>query len=129
MFPQGGDVNQRFKNFLAGGVLALAPFGTATAGPLEDGQAAYQKGDYATALKIYRLLAEQGNASAKTALGVIYEHGQGVPQDFVRAVIWYSEAAYQGDPRRAEQPRRDVCQRQGRAAGLRPGRRVVPPGR
>jgi hypothetical protein len=98
MFPQGGDVNQRFKNFLAGGVLALAPFGTATAGPLEDGQAAYQKGDYATALKIYRLLAEQGNASAKTALGVIYEHGQGVPQDFVRAVIWYSEAAYQGDP-------------------------------
>ena len=98
MFPQGGDVNQRFKTFLAGGLLVFAPFDTATAGPLEDGQAAYQKGDYATALKIYRPLAEQGNASAQTALGVIYEHGQGVPQDFVQAVIWYNEAAYQGDP-------------------------------
>jgi TPR repeat protein len=98
MFPQGGDVNQRFKTFLAGGLLVFAPFSTATASPLEDGQAAYQKGDYATALKIYRPLAEQGNASAQTALGVIYEHGQGVPQDFVQAVIWYNEAAYQGDP-------------------------------
>jgi TPR repeat protein len=98
MFPQGGDVNQRFKTFLAGGVLALAPFGTAMAGPLEDGQAASQKGDYATALKIYRPLAEQGNASAQTALGVIYEHGQGVPQDFRQALLWYIEAAYQGDP-------------------------------
>jgi uncharacterized protein len=98
MFPQGGDVNQRFKTFFAGGVLTLALFGTAMAGPLEDGQAAYQKGDYATALKIYRPLAEHGNASAQTALGVIYEHGQGVPQDFVQAVIWYNEAAYQGAP-------------------------------
>ena len=98
MFPQGGDVNQRFKTFLAGGLLVFAPFDTATAGPLEDGQAAYQKGDYATALKIYRPLAEQGNASAQTALGVIYEHGQGVPQDFRQALLWYIEAAYQGDP-------------------------------
>ena len=76
----------------------LAPFGTATAGPLEDGQAAYQKGDYATALKIYRPLAEQGNASAQTAIGVIYEHGQGVPQDFDRPCSGDIEAAYQGDP-------------------------------
>ena len=53
MFPQGGDMNQRFKTFLAGGVLALALFGTATAGLLGDVRL-HQKGDYATALKIYR---------------------------------------------------------------------------
>ena len=93
-----GTVKQRIETLLAGGVLALALFGLAGAGPLEDGQAAYQKGDYATALQIFRLLAEQRNASAQTALGVMYEHGQVVPQDFVQAVIWYNEAAYQGDP-------------------------------
>ena len=43
------NVKQRIKTFLAGGFLALALFGMAMAGPLEDGQAAYQKGDYAAA--------------------------------------------------------------------------------
>ena len=86
-------MKQWIKVFFAGGILALTPFGLATAGPLEDGQAAYHRTDYSTALQIFRPLAEQGNASAKTALGVIYEHGQGVPQDFVQAVIWYNEAA------------------------------------
>jgi TPR repeat protein len=89
---------KQIKTLCAGGLLVLALFSAAAAGPLENGQAAYQKGDYAAALQILRPLAEQGNASAQTALGVIYEHGQGVPQDFVQAVIWYNEAAYQGDP-------------------------------
>jgi TPR repeat protein len=91
-------MKRRTNVFLVSGVLLLALIGLAAAGPLEDGQAAYRKGDYATALQILRPLAEQGNASAQTALGVIYEHGQGVPQDFVQAVIWYGEAAYQADP-------------------------------
>jgi uncharacterized protein len=39
---------------------------------VEDGQAAYQIGDYATALEIFRSLAEQGNASAQFNLGVMY---------------------------------------------------------
>ena len=88
----------RINTFLAGGVLLLALIGLAAAGPLEDGQAAYQKGDYATALQILRPLAEQGNPAAQTVFGMIYEHGQGVPQDFFQAVIWYGEAAYQADP-------------------------------
>ena len=36
------------------------------AGPLEDAGAAYDKGDYATALRLLRPLAEQGNAQAQT---------------------------------------------------------------
>jgi uncharacterized protein len=91
-------MKRRTNIFLVSGVLLHALIGLAAAGPLEDGQAAYQKGDYATTLQILRPLAEQGDASAQTALGVIYEHGQGVPQDFIRAVIWYGEAAYQADP-------------------------------
>ena len=38
----GANVKQRIKAFLAGGVLALALSGGAAAGPLEDGEAAYQ---------------------------------------------------------------------------------------
>jgi uncharacterized protein len=45
------------------------------AGPLEDGQAAYNRGDYATALKLFRPLAEQGNADAQNNLGWLYERG------------------------------------------------------
>ncbi len=54
------------------------------------------KGDYATALKEWRPLAEQGDAEAQYALGVIYNHARGVPQDYEKAFHWYSKAAAQG---------------------------------
>ena len=41
--------------------------------------------------------AEQGNAAAQFNLGVMYENGQGVRQDYVQAVQWYRKAAEQGD--------------------------------
>ena len=66
------------------------------AGPLEDGIAAYDKGDYATALRLLRPLAEQGNASAQNNLGFMYGAGWGVPQDYATAVSWYRKAAEQG---------------------------------
>jgi hypothetical protein len=39
-------VEQRIKTLLAGGVLALALFGAAMEGPLEDGMAAAERGDH-----------------------------------------------------------------------------------
>ena len=45
-------MTQRANILLVGGVLALALFGAAAAGPLEDGQAAYQRGDYAEAVRL-----------------------------------------------------------------------------
>ena len=77
----------------ASGVLGLALFGVARAGPFEDAQAADQKGDYATELRILRPLAEQGNALAELGLGVMYANGHGVPQDYVRAHMWFNIAA------------------------------------
>ena len=53
-------------------------------------------GDYATALQEWRPLAEQGNADAQYNLGVMYDNGQGVPQDYAEAVKWYRLAAEQG---------------------------------
>jgi TPR repeat protein len=91
-------MKQGIKTFLAGGVLAFALLDAAMAGPLEDGEAAYHKGDYATALQIFRPLAEQGDAAAQVQLGVMYENGLGVPLDYAQAVALYRKAADQGDP-------------------------------
>ena len=74
-------MKQRIKIIFIGGVLALALFGVAMAGPLEDGAAAFQRGDYATAMSFCRPLADQGNADAQALIGVMYEAGEGVPQD------------------------------------------------
>ncbi len=40
--------------------------------------------------------ANQGDALAQTALGFIYQSGDGVPEDFMQAVVWYRIAADQG---------------------------------
>ena len=69
----------------------------AYAGPLEDGQAAWSRGDYATAVSLYRLAATQGVAEAQYNLGLMYDLGQGVVQDHKEAVKWYRLAAAQGD--------------------------------
>ncbi len=61
------------------------------------GKEAYDRGDYATASKEFRVLAEQGDAPAQTILGVMYATGRGVPQDDAEAVRWYRRAAAQGD--------------------------------
>ncbi len=62
----------------------------------DEGVAAYQRGDYATAIRELRPLAEQGDANAQLFLGIMYENGQGVPQDYAEAVKWYRKAAEQG---------------------------------
>jgi TPR repeat protein len=120
----GANVKRRIKAFLDGGVLALALFGAAAAGPLEDAQdldryrKAAEQGDalaqthlgvlyalglfgvpkdYAQSVAWYRKAAEQGNVLAQNNLGAMYEHGLGVPQDYEQAVAWYRKAAEQGD--------------------------------
>ncbi len=57
---------------------------------------AAKRGDYDTALKEFRLLAEQGDATAQTFLGLMYSSGEGVPQDDQEAVRWFRQAAGQG---------------------------------
>jgi uncharacterized protein len=74
----------------------IAIAGTAIAGPIEDGEAARDRKDYATALRLFRSLAEQGDATAQEHLGVMYENGLGVPEDYAEAVHWFRRAADQG---------------------------------
>jgi len=40
--------------------------------------------------------AEQGDVEAQFKLGVAYTKGQGVSQDYTKAVEWFSKAAEQG---------------------------------
>ena len=77
-------------------VLFVWAAGPAVAEPLNDGLDAAQKGDYATALRLWRPLANWGDAIAQNNLGVMYAKGLGVPQDYVQAVEWYRKAADQG---------------------------------
>jgi TonB family protein len=76
--------------------LTLGLSGSAMAGPMEDGQAAYNRGDYTTAQRLWRPLAEQGLARAQNNLGVMYENAKGVPQNINEALKWYRLAAEQG---------------------------------
>jgi len=62
----------------------------------DEGEAAFKRGDYATALREWRPLAEQGNAKAQTNLGFMYKEGRGVPQDYAEAVKWIRKAVEQG---------------------------------
>ena len=79
---------------LAAQILGIA---VAVAGPWEDGMASYNRGDYAPAIRLFRPLAQQGNAKAQSVLGVMYRRGQGVARSSVRAFLWFSRAAARGD--------------------------------
>ena len=65
----------------------------AHAADFQAGWEAYDRGDYATALREWRSLAEQGHARAQFYLGRMYERGQAVPKDDTEAVKWFRLAA------------------------------------
>jgi uncharacterized protein len=78
-------------------LLTLLAGTPAFAADFQKGFAAYQSGDFATALREWTPLAKQGNAAAQFNLGFMYDNGKGVPQDYKTAVKWYRLAAEQGD--------------------------------
>jgi TPR repeat protein len=61
-----------------------------------EGQEAFEKGDFQTVLKVANQLVEKGNPQGPWSLGWLYEHGKAVPQDYNLAASWYTKAAEQG---------------------------------
>ena len=55
------------------------------------------RGEFAAAAREFKALAEAGDAGAQASLGYLYYAGEGVPQDYERAVFWYGKAAVQGN--------------------------------
>jgi uncharacterized protein len=79
-------------------ILFLAAMATsALAQSYDIGLRHYTAGRYAQALKIWRPLANQGDAKAQYNIGAMYDHGIGVAQNDKNAVTWYRRAAEQGN--------------------------------
>ena len=63
---------------------------------LDKAMQAYDKGDYAKALAIWRAGAKKGNRVAQFMLGAMYLDGVGVPKSPTEAAKWFRLAAKQG---------------------------------
>ena len=63
----------------------------------EDGLAAYNRGDYAIALRVFRTLSDQGDTNAQNILGFMYANGQGETTNYAEAAKWYRLAAERGN--------------------------------
>ena len=84
-----------FKHTIATILLMLSLAAPLVAGPLEDGYSAYTRGDFATAMQIMRPLADQGDVTAQTVVGLMYYFNYG--GDYVSAHMWFNLAAAQGN--------------------------------
>jgi uncharacterized protein len=90
-------MNRPLQRIIANILLSLSFMASVNAGPLEDAiDAAVKKSDNATAVRLFRELANQGNAYGQFNLGGMYAAGLGVEQDYSEALKWRRLAADQG---------------------------------
>lgn len=82
-------------------VLALAP-GALLAADFNAAMTAYERQDYAAAVREFTALAESGDPHAQYMLGRLHARGNGVVQDFVQAHKWYNLAAARGHSHAAQ---------------------------
>jgi archaellum component FlaC len=62
---------------------------------------AFDRANYATALRVWLPLAEGGDPAAQTNVGEIFEKGLGVLPDYAAAAVWYRRGAERGSSRAA----------------------------
>ena len=79
--------------------LVLASALAVRAASFEDAVAAYQRADYASAMRIWHELGEAGDVRAIYNLGVLFDLGQGVTMDPARAAVYFRHAAQAGHGR------------------------------
>jgi TPR repeat protein len=82
---------------LSAGASVICWVTQAWGGPLEDGKAAYRRGDYTAALGFWGPLAAKGDRTAEAEIGRLYDLGLGVPRTPEMAVAWYQMAASHGN--------------------------------
>ena len=68
---------------------------TLSAENFDSAVAANKRGDYKTAIKYLRPLAEGGLPDAQALLGAMYAHGRGVPPDPAEAIKWFRKGIAQ----------------------------------
>jgi hypothetical protein len=75
---------------------ATVPKPPASTGDAAAAQVAYHRWEFAAALSLAQPAAERGDQVAQYILGLLYDDGRGVAQDYAEAVCWYRKAADQG---------------------------------
>jgi hypothetical protein len=89
-----GVYYEPIKQFFAG---VAESTGVASQAPSADAAySAYEKGDYATVLRLASPLAAEGDARAQFLLGLLYSRGRAVSRDNGEAMNWFRRAADQG---------------------------------
>ena len=92
----GPIANALLRSATAAVIAALLSTAAAFAGALEDGVAAYERGDFANAAKLWQQSATEGNPAAQNNLGILYDLGKGVPRSDKKALEWFHKSADQG---------------------------------
>ena len=89
----------KFKKILISVTVLIFSLGIITPinANFNDGWLAYSNGDFKSAAKQWRPLAEKGNAKSQTNLGILYFNGKGVLKDYKQAVRLFKMAGDQGD--------------------------------
>lgn len=89
------DLHKRMKKQILGIAFGIGLHGASIAG-FAEGVAAYDRHDYALALREVAPLADAGNADAQHLIGLMYYMGRGMPRDHAQAFRWEHRAAVQG---------------------------------
>jgi len=84
------------RTALLAAIVTLGAGGAAVAGPFENADAAYNEGDYATAMAFWQRLSDQGYARAQYNLGKMHYFGEGIPVNAAEGRKWWRKAADQG---------------------------------
>ena len=88
-------ISKSTRNLVSIFLLLLLTLHSVLAADFKKGLDAAKKGNFETALKEWRPLAEQGDSYAQYNLGLMYDYGEGVIEDYTLAVYWYRQAAEQ----------------------------------
>jgi hypothetical protein len=79
------------KNLIIFSILAVC-FVSIARSDVQKALDAQNRGDYETARKEFQALADKGDDKAMITLGVMYHTGEGVKQDYQKAMDWYLKA-------------------------------------
>lgn len=91
-------MNHTMKIDLVGLLLAAGLFAVSTGAHagLKEARSAYKNKDYAVALQELKPLVESGDPVAEFYLGLMYDNGEDVVQNYQQAIAWYRKAADKG---------------------------------
>jgi uncharacterized protein len=77
-------------------IFSLLAANTTVFADYQKGSDAALRGDFVTALKVWKPLGERGDATPQFQLGWLYYEGLGVTQNYKIALMWYKRSAEQG---------------------------------